>query len=166
VIAVSECVLRCLQQVCKVMHIHTCHAHIGCASASTVFGRRQGGSDPSHMCARAVTFLHNHMAHYFHRYLPPCGVMHTGAVLVLGLGLCAHYRNHILLWCVRMDGKSLQDLESGSSQWVTQHALPCTFGWGAAARVPLLCPCCCAARGPQCAVACVGALRRDDAFLL
>jgi hypothetical protein len=56
----------------------------------------------------------------------------AGAVVLVALALVTHYRNHILLWCVRLDGKSLQDLESGSSQWVTQHAVPCTFGWGAA----------------------------------
>jgi hypothetical protein len=58
-------------------------------------------------------------------------------VVLLGLGLVLHYRNHIVLWCVRLDGATLQDLESGSSQWVTQHAMPCTFGWDAA-RWPLL----------------------------
>jgi hypothetical protein len=36
-------------------------------------------------------------------------------VVLLGLGLVVHYRNHILLWCVRLDGTTLQDLESGSS---------------------------------------------------
>eukprot|EP00882_Tetradesmus_deserticola_P013577 GHRQ01014414.1.p1 GENE.GHRQ01014414.1~~GHRQ01014414.1.p1 ORF type:complete len:380 (+),score=89.24 GHRQ01014414.1:383-1522(+) len=57
------------------------------------------------------------------------GVTIAGAAVLLAAALCTYYRHHILLWCVRLDGKSLQDLEAGSSLWVTQHALPCTFGW-------------------------------------
>ncbi|WIA13591.1 hypothetical protein OEZ85_007157 [Tetradesmus obliquus] len=43
------------------------------------------------------------------------GVSVAGAVVLVALALLTHYRNHIVLWCVRLDGKSIQDLESGSS---------------------------------------------------
>lgn len=65
--------------------------------------------------------------------LEHCGcvfcVSPAGAVVVVALAAIIHYRHHVLLWCVRLDGKTLQDLDSGSSQWVTQHAIPCVLGW-------------------------------------
>lgn len=56
----------------------------------------------------------------------------AAAAVVVGLALCLAYRNHLLLWCLRLCGKSLQDVDSGSREWVKQHALPLALGWATA----------------------------------
>lgn len=60
-------------------------------------------------------------------------VCYAASVVLIGVLLLVYFRKHILLWCLKRSGKSLQEIQldnnKNSREWALQHAVSVALGW-------------------------------------